>query len=730
MNNNLPSQVPPQLVTGPLAVDAPHRSDMSIADILGVLWRHKWFILTCAVLGFGLAFAYVRLTTPVYQATATIQIDPSRVGSLGLSELISLGSGSGSGLAQSQTELLIMQSDGVLLSAVNGLSAADQQKLLGSIPRDGLSHPDDLSPQVRSAILGTVRSALKCKNVEGTQVIQVDVRNHDPVLASRVANGIVDAYIRNNFISRYDSVNQVSKWLSGQMDDLKDRADQAQTKLAEFQQENNILGADTSDNTTIDRLKMLNNELTAAEADRIAKEARFKVAASGDPKLVASLGVDPALETLEEQKEQLFGQYAQMSSKFGPRYPPLVALASQQRKLDSEISREVSQATGRLEQDFDFANRTEGMLRNQYQGQVKSAFALNKTVAQYVLLHDEEQSSRDLYDMLQYKLQQADIDAGLGSVNTTIVDRARVPAFPAEPKEGLSLTLGLCVGLVGGITGSFLRESLNDSLESIDQVEQLTSLPILATIPRLKENELTSSSGPKDSDGLSSRTLVTVRQPLSRYAEAYRMLRSSVLLASLDRKPKTFLVTSSLPGEGKTTVALNFGFVLAQRGAHVLLVDTDLRRPALHQRLRISNDKGLSSWLLGEETSGAVFTPLSSHPSLEVIPSGPKIASPAEALGSNRFRELLEQWERQYDFIVLDSAPVLSVSDAFPAASWVDSVLMIARYGTTPARALVRSITALRRANARISGVVLNAMPHRAEEYYYYTGYSGKYYED
>lgn len=727
--NTLRPQIPSQVITSS-SMTVPFTAETSIADIFGMLWKGKWLILIFAALGLGSALAYVRWKTPVYQATANIQIDPGRVGSLGLSELVSLGSANGSSSDQMQTELLIMQSDGVLLSAVAGMSPADQIKLLGQIPPDGLAHPDTLSPMVREGIVGTVKSALQCKNVGGTQVIQIAVRNHDPALAARLANQLVEAYIRNNFNSRYESVSQVSQWLSGQMESLKDRADEAQTKLAEFQQQNNILGSDTSDNTTIDRLKMLNSELTTAEADRIAKEARYRVAASGDPKLMASLGVDPALQTLEDQKEQLFGQYAQLSSKFGPKYPSLVDLAQQQRKVDAELGQEANRASARLKQDFDFAGRTESMLRGQYQDQVKSAFALNKTVAQYVLLHDEEQSSRDLYDMLQYKLQQAGIDAGLGSVNTTIVDRARAPAFPAEPKVGLTLALGLGLGLVSGISGAFLRESLNDTVEGIDQVEQLTSLPILATIPKLKIDELSASRDLEDMAGGPSGTLVALQQPLSRGAEAYRMLRSSVLLSSVDRKPKSFLVTSSLPSEGKTSVAINFALVLAQKGAHVLLVDTDLRRPALHVRLRINNDKGLSSWLLGDEPSSAVYTPLASHPTLKAIPAGPKIGSPAEALGSNRFRELLEEWEKEYDYVVLDSAPILSVSDAIPVASWVDSILIIARYGVTPTRALVRSITTLRRVNARISGIVMNAMPHRAEEYYQYSGYSGKYYEN
>jgi polysaccharide biosynthesis transport protein len=707
----------------PLAVITEHASDMSIADLFRILTKRKWLIFICTLVCLVLAGAYAMLKTPIYESVASIRIDPGRVGSLGLSDLVSLTTGDSD---QITTEIEIVKSDGVVLATLAALPPMYQKEFAGrAVDPEDLAHPERMSAPERDGILNRFKSGLNCKRLESTQIVQIKFRDPNPVLATAIANQIVESYTRNNFQSRYSSVAQVSVWLSDQMGALKSKAAEAQKRLSDYQEKNDILGADVADNTITDKLKALNSELTQAEADRIAKEAQYRVAASGNPQLLQSLAPDPTLQALESQQAQLFAAYAQLSSKFGPGYQPLRDLEDQRKKIAAQIDQEVKMVTGRLQQEYQASLSTESMLRAQYQNQTEIAYGLNRKVAEYALLRDEGESSRDLYDMLQYKLQQAGVDAGLGSINTTIVSRAQTPSLPAEPKKLLTIAIGFCLGLATGIGAAFMRETIDNNVQSVDQIESTLNLPTLSVIPLFAPQDI---EYPTEGGGRQVSNIITIKSPLSHAAEAYRNLRNSVLLSSLDRSLKTVLFTSSLPGEGKSTSAVNYAIVLAQKGVRVLLIDADLRRPSLSRILNTTNLVGLSSWVL-DDTSMEPLSPIEAIPTLHFIPSGPKIPSPSEVLGSIRFQNLVRQWEMQYDYIVIDSAPVLSVSDSVSIASWADAVLVVARYGITPVEALKRTKNILSRANARIHGIILNGAANSSEDYYYYGKNADAYYK-
>jgi succinoglycan biosynthesis transport protein ExoP len=719
--NRTPSQYGSDSV--PLTVTTEHTSDMSIADLFRILAKRKWLIVLCTFISLILATTYVELKTPIYESVASIRIDPGRVGSLGLSDLVSLTGDSD----QITTEIEIVKSDGVVLATLAALPPKYQEAFAGRpVNPEDLIHPERMSATDRDRILSRFKSSLDCKRYESTQIVQIKFRDANPELATAVANQIVESYTRNNFQSRYSSVAQVSIWLSDQMNTLKERAAQAQKKLSDYQEQNDILGADVADNTITDKLKTLNSELTQAEAERIAKEAQYRVAASGNPQLLQSLAPDPTLQALESQEAQLFATYAQLSSKFGPGYQPLRDLKDQRAKVAAQIDQEVKMVTGRLQQEYQASLSTESMLRAQYQNQTEVAYGLNRKVAEYALLRDEGESSRDLYDMLQYKLQQAGVDAGLGSINTTIVSRAQTPSRPAEPKKLLTIAIGFCLGLATGIGAAFMKETIDNNIQSVEQIESILNLPTLSVVPLFTQQDTEDRFSPEGT-AERAKNIVTLKNPLSHASESYRNLRNSILLSSLDHPLKTLLFTSSLPGEGKSTSAINYAVVLAQKGVRVLLIDADLRRPSLARILHTTNLIGLSSWVL-DETSMEPLTPINEIPTLRFIPSGPKISSPSEVLGSIRFQNLIRQWETEYDYIILDSAPVLSVSDSVSIASWADAVLVVARYGVTPVDALKRTKNVLSRANARIHGIILNGAADSSEDYYYGKN-AGGYYE-
>jgi capsular exopolysaccharide synthesis family protein len=696
---------------------------LTISDLVKMLMRHKWFIVTCLVVCATVAYLYGRSATPIYESTATIRIDPSRASSLGLQELIS-GTGGGDG-EDTQTEIAIMKSDTVAINTLDSLTPEDFKLFSGgdksqlAIPQNAVS----LTP-AQEGLLAHLKSSVTAHAVEGTQIVAISCRDPHPQLAATIVNHVITAYLRQSFDSRYGSVAQVSEWLSAEMNTLKTRASDAQKRLADFQEKNNILGTDTENNTTIDRLRLLNNRLATAQAQRIVREAQMRTAMAAPPAMMASLFPTPQLSALNGEESQLDAQYAQLSSKFGPNYPPLQEIKKQQARLDADLAAAVEKARDRVRQEYQAAVTQEDMLQHAYDAQTQQAYALNRQQAEYAVLLAEGGSSRDLYDTLQYKLQEAGVSAGLNGVNTMLVDTARAPLFPVEPKRTQILGFGIALGLFAGIGSAFLREALSDKVQSVDQLERALGYHSLASIPHLVPRAEEVGAVPIP-EGARQGLLVTVKDPLSREAEAYRTLRNSMLLSSIDNPAKTVLVTSTLPSEGKSLTAANYSVVLAQNGSRVLVVDADLRRPTLHKAFGVENTIGLSNMILGEVTERPTRLPVPELPNLHLITAGKKVPLPSEALGSARFYDLLLSLEKDYDYIIVDSAPLLIVSDSLPLANWVDALVLVTRYNQTPLSALRRIRDVLARTNANVAGFIINDVSGLGAEY---GGYGYAYY--
>ncbi len=690
-------------------------SGLSIGDIFGMLWLHKWFIAACVLLCTICSALYITFKTPVYQASATLRIDPARAGSLGLGDLAAAPLENSDVI---KTEIAIIKSDAVAIRALNSLSDEQFTSYTG-LERESRPIPQDsdaISPKEQKAI-DQLELQTDVKQVDGTQLVDISFRDKDPKVASLIVNHLVKEYAVQNFASRDDSVSQLRTWLTAQMATLQGQVDDSQKKLAQFQESHNIIGTNGTSNTITDRLRFLNDRLASAQADRIMKEAQLRAAKQGDPGALASLFPNPRLQSLQGQQGALFTQYAQLSAKFGPRYGPLAELKKQMAAVDAEIADDVQSVRKQLTQEYDAANRTQNMLKAEYDDQTQTAYAFNRSEAEYAALQSEVTSSRELYDTLRRKLQQASIDAEVNGVNTMSVESARVPSKPVEPKKMLVMVSGFIIGLFAGIASAFFVERTSGKPRTIDQIEEQAGYDILATIPRDRAWRLNNGYA-KSSIGRSSvQSLVTLREPRSRAAEAYRSLRNSILLSSHKHAVRTLLITSALPGEGVDETAANYAITLAQTGFRVLLIDADLGQPSLHRQFDLENHKGLSDHLLGATLTEVYSQPVETIKTLYLLTAGNKAVPPSESLASGRFRFALKRWESDFDFVVLKSAPLLSVSDSLPLAIWVDAVLLVVCYNSTHLRALTKVHNMLSRTDARVIGVLVNDAPRTAEQY-------------
>ena len=679
---------------------------LSFGQILQMLLKHKWFIVGCTLICAIVALVVARMSTPIYEAAATLRIDQGRASSLGLGDL------GAQGLATSDvsTEIQILESDRVAIGALNSLpddvfrAYADADKKAMYIPATS----ESLTPD-QEDLIGRFKGELTVKQLGDTQLVSITFRDASPRLAATLANHLVSAYIRENFESRHGSVTQVTAWLSSEMQDLQSRAADAQNKLARFEEQNGILVTETSPNgagpnTTTDRLRQLNDRLTSAEADRIVKEAQLRVASAGnqDPAVLSAVFPNAKLQTLQAEQASLYGQYEQLSTKFGPGYGPLIQVKKQLDDITAEITRNVHLVQNQVQKEYDAAKTTEDMLRSEYDDQTHKAYALNREQAELAVLQSQENASRELYNTLQVKLEQANIVAGLNGINTLPVDMARVPFAPVAPKKNIILGFGTALGFLIGVGAALIVEAAADKVVSLDQLRGALRYRALGLIPRMPKRAL---------------GLIAAQEPLSTDAEAYRRLRNLLLQSSDGQRLATLLITSAQPGEGKSTVAANYAVVLAQTGAKVLLIDAELRRPSLEKQFSVENGAGLSDFLESTSSPARFVQPIAALSSLYLLTAGKRSALPAEVLASNRFYGALQEWGNQFEYIVIKAAPLLSVSDSLPLANWVDGVLLVARQGVTQLKYLQSTQTLLNQTDANVVGVVISDATGSAELY-------------
>jgi len=717
--------------------------DSLLREYWRVLLKRKWIVIGSLAMIVGVVTISTLRSTPVYDAVGSIAINKMDPVVFSLKD--SAGGADYYDPTDLDTEVRILKSDLLALQVIRQLNL-DKMPATGAVGRTS-SGPLPLTTETlqldsprSSAALAAFKASLQVALVPNTRIIEIHYRSPDKNLAARVVNTLTHTYIEQNFKTRFESTMQASDWLSKQLMDLQIKVETSQEKLVKYQKEHEILGIDEKQNITTAKLDELNRELTSAEAARMEKDSVYRLVQSGDPdSIVAASSAESAvrtgaansslLERLREQEADLKVQAAQLSTQFGPAYPKLAQMNSQLRELESQIQSELKKVVARLRDDYLASLQREAMLRTALEKQKQEANKLNESAIEYSLLKRDVDTNRTLYEGLLEKLKEAGVTAGLRSNNFRIVDVARIPAAPAEPNLPRNLAFALALGLTTGVGLAFLLEGTDNTVRTPEQAQAISGLPSLGMIPlgSRTRKELRSPRRLSLAASQEAVELVTQCRPKSQMAESYRALRTSLLLTSAGGPPKTILITSALPQEGKTTTSTNTAIVLAQKGTRVLLVDADLRRPSIHKTLGMGPRAGLSNVLAGNASLPQTIVRSTVLPNLFVLPAGTPPPNPAELLASASMRDVLEQLREHYDHIVIDTPPTLSVTDAVVMSTAADQVILVIRSGQTTKQALRRARDILMQVNARVCGVLLNAVDLRSPDYYYYYEYQGKY---
>src|SRR5256886_10305476 len=655
----------------------PYYSDVEnpspILHYLRVLRKRGWWVLATLAIVFSLSVIATLRTTRLYQATSKVAIFPENPNVLGFKDFQD-SSPDYDYDAALETQAAILRSDALAIKVIDAMHLAQDPRFSSSKRSSSVStirtadmEPD---PAKTAGLLGTLGGGLNVQLIRSSRLIQVSYTHPDPRLSTEIVNTLVRTFIEENFRTKYESVTQTSDWLSKELADLQLRVQTSEEKLVRYQKDHSILGIDEKQNIVTSKLDELNKELTVAQPDRIQRESRYKLALADEPATFGKLpteGTSSLLDKLREKEADLNTQYAQTTTQFGSGYPKVVELSNQLKQVRTEIASEKTRMQSRLRDEYLAAAEREKLLTSAFDEQKKQANQLNESSIEYSVLKRDADSNRELYQGLLQRLKEAGVTAGLRSSNIRVVDIARVPTSPVAPDIPRNLALGFLLGLGGGIGLAFVLESLDRSVRDMEQVTAISTLPALGMIPLqlstngdLRKRLNAVSIGGEQSDSLA---LVTYARPKSEAAEAYRALRTSILLSTFGTPPKVILVTSPLPQEGKTTISANSALVLAQRGSRVLLIDADLRRPGLERMLGITSKGGLSTLISGVDKEEDVVVPFTKVPNLWILPAGPIPPQPAELLGSNIMKEHIARWRDEFDHVIIDTPPCLSVTE-------------------------------------------------------------------
>jgi polysaccharide biosynthesis transport protein len=710
-----------------------------LREYLRVLIKRKWLVISCIVGIFAVVAIASLRQTPIYEAAGQIVINKADSNLVMFKDSMPVVDYYDP--SDLDTEVRILQSDLLALQVIRQLNLDKRPEFGGhgdQSVQNLVADPLQNDSARVSSLLGAFKGGLRVALIPNTRLIEIHYISTDPQLAANVVNTLAATYVEQNFKTKFESTMQASDWLSKQLVDLQMKVETSQEKLVQYQKQHEILGNDEKQNITTEKLDEINRELTAAESDRMGKEAIYRQTQSSDPEVVrAAIIADAAgggggshlLDGLREQQAALKIQIAEQSTQFGPSYPKVVQLNTQLKEIDHQLQQEIDKSVDHLRGQYLAALQRENLLRDSFDRQKQEANKLNESAIEYSLLKREVESNRTLYEGLLEKLKEAGVTAGLRSNNFRITNPARVPQSPIEPNIPRNLAFALVLGVISGVGLAFLLENMDNTVRTPEQAQALAALPSLGMIPLGSK-----TSGHNSTIGRLALTaskeaveMVTQVRPQSQMAESYRALRTSLLLSNLGAPPKVIMVTSARPQEGKTTTSINTAIVLAQKGVRVLLIDADLRRPSVHKTLGMGPRSGLSNVLTGSANVQQAISASPILPNLWILPAGTPPPNPAELLASSNMKDLIDGLRDQYDHIVIDTPPTLSVTDAVVLSSRADATILVIRSGQTTKQALRRSRDILMQVNAHVAGVLLNAVDLTSPDYYYYYEYQGKY---
>lgn len=751
----IPAQKNPQLAAPGYHYPPPLKEEeFSLREYWMVLRKRRWSIFASLLITLVTTAIITFAMKPVYRGTTTILINKESLQIVDFKEIFAINT---MDLDYYQTQYKILESRSLAKRVIKAHGLFNHPEFLRGKDRTPFQAwrsnllanlSNWLTPQklgVRSSlengketandslIINEFLDKLKIEPIRNSRLVKIHFDTHDPDLAKQIPSTLAESYIRQNFEGRFQATEQAKEWLARQLDDLKGKVEKADEDLRAFASKHGIISLEEKENIVIQRLSELNEALAKAEAERMGKEALYKQTQSPTPDSLPPILENKLVQELKQASIQLEAQYVKLSETlFKPDWPEMKRLKDEMETVQSQLDREIKKILAGIKNEYEWTLRREFLLRNAFEEQKVKAMEMQQRAIRYNILKREADTNKELYKGLLQRMKEAGVSAGITASNIQVVDQAEMPTKPFKPNKELNLLLAAVVGLFLGVGLAFFLEHLDDTVKTPEDLQDLIRLPSFGIIPEgaYERRKLLESNNSFPVE------LATFDFPRSMLSEAYRSIRTSILLSSSGNPPKIIAVSSPNPGEGKTTTVINTAIALSQTGVQVIIIDADMRKPRIHNILGKENGVGLSSFLSGNADLESTIQK-SRVPNLYYVPSGPIPPNPSELLGSVLFKKMIESLGSRFSYMIIDSPPLLAFSDSVIISTNVDGVIMVVIGGKTPRETLKRSKEVLLQVDAKILGVVINRVKmggsgygsyyHR---YYTYYGKEGKKKED
>ena len=727
----------PEIRLSPTVLEHHGSSDLHLRDYWRVIVARRWTIYAILATTVLITMIGTYKQTPIYRATATIQIDRENANVLNFKDVYEI---------QTQTDDTLQTQYKVLAS-----SRSLARRVIENLKLNEAEEFGDTSAGFFQTYIKEVEAFLRPPSVESTReadplrrvineyldrlevvpvrqarLVNVSFESKDPTLAARVLNEHATQFIEQNLQYRYDATQDASAFLAQRLEGLKATLEKSEDRLQEYSQQNQILFTEEGRNTATEKLRQLEEEYTKAQAERFQKESLAKIARTGGADVVPQTSANSLLITLSARLAELQREESELAVTFGPEYPSRKRIRGQIEEIQRTVDSEKKKLLLSVEADYRASVERENLLSTELEKQRDLVNRINLDIIQYNILKREVESNKQLYEGILTRLKEAGVSAGLRASNIRIVDRAEVPSNPVKPRKSLNLFLSLFGGLVTGVGLAFFQEYMDNSIKSAEDITRFFKLPTLGMIPKLQSlsgkrkygygyrhiQALEKSDQPRTID------LIAHKSPNSLMAEAYRSVRTSLLLSAPDHPPKSIVITSALPSEGKTATAVNTAVSLTQTGSRVILIDADMRKPRLHQIFGTNGGAGLSNFLSGSASLKEVIRE-TAVPNLFVVPCGAVPPNPAELILSDRLRRMIEALSQYFDFVILDSPPLLNVSDARILSTACEASILVVKAFSTSRHLVKRALEDISGSTARLAGTVLNDIDVRSNSGYY-----------
>lgn len=731
--------------------------------------KHKWLVLSIVTIVTTLVAVQMYRTKPWYTATTVIEIGKENPMVLKSGDVTLNDDSDPQYLVNINTKKLALDNPELYEKVARDQKLDENPKVVetlrkktvlsylnfagddaGSGGGDPVPEGDEAREESRriAPFASYVRKSVLVEQVKNTRALRISYTDEDPVLASEVTNSIARLFMERNFSNQTERFTNSAEWLDSSTRELKAKVQIAEEALAAYTRDNQIYATDSgsessSPTLTTAKLTQLHDQFIRTQTDRMLKKSLYDQVVAGRITELPEAFSDSKITDFQKKLAELQTLAAELKVKFGPSNPKMIEVRNQIEVLNEKIDANRRSLEAKLRADYERAVKDEQMLTGALNAAKASAVNENQASIKYNILKQDVETARGLYTDFLQKTNQAKAQVAEQNNNVKVIQPAQIPNSPVGPRRMMTIIAGFVLSLIAGIGLAFFLEYLNDTIKSLEDVERYVQLPLLGVIPILtagtpkflRGNKLPrqieaaedgSQLGLEIKQNQAQMTLLANLDGHSLAGEAYRGLRTSLLLSAAGTPPKLILVTSGQASEGKTTTAVNTAISLAQLGSRVLIIDCDLRRPSVHKRFEISSANGVTNFLSSDTGINSLIQELS-IPNLSVMPAGPIPPNPAELLSSKRMKELLDILSKSYDHVIVDSPPIVNVSDPIILSTMVDGTILVVHGGKTTRGVAQRARHELTNVRAKVFGVVLNNFDIRKEgyDYYYYYRYAG-----